>query len=59
MFIVGDETEIRRLGGCAEPFGVDGDDQERHPAGSLGSTVSYGVVSGVFILATSVSSQWG
>ena len=32
-FIVGDETEIRRLGGCKEPFGVEKEDQGRLPGG--------------------------
>ena len=57
-FIVGEDTEIRRLGGCREPFWVEKKTKGNIQRG-LGSTFSY-EESGVYILATSVSSQlWG
>ena len=46
-FIVGDETEIRRLGGCKEPFEVEREDQGQLPGGGFGK---HFYISGVWSL---------
>jgi len=58
-FIVGDETEIRRLAAAENLLKLKEKTKGDFQGEGLGSTVTY-QESGVYILATSVSSQlWG